>query len=420
MERNLIFRNLLFVLFLLSKFAYSDFYGFHPNSRLYLGGGYDKFSPTEAFVRCLKSDGVESVSRGKAVTSSFEITGVRSSREFHKKLGFSSFLEGSFLFTDIEASVSFDSETNFSENSVNWLVLLKADYGSFLPKNPRLSDELLKLPVFALRERCGSEFVIEEKRSIMVFALLSMKNIKESQRKSLEAKLSVLSEGFIFDASFEASYKDFMSKSRSMGEISIKLFSYGGKGLSEFKDLLDLNSFMNYKKILGTFNSYIGNMEASDAAPTLYVTTGLDNFVPGPFEKVSFQKGILVNLYYRYQALIKNLNSVSHFLENTPLDNSDYDFYSKERRKIQKILSKVEKKAESCFNKDKQELCSLVEDELDYNNQALSKKITCEKARQKALNLGKIEDDFYKISKKRGFYPIFRGDKILSWKPCQV
>lgn len=407
----------------LSNILFGDFYGFHPKSRLYLGGGYDKFNPSKAFLRCLKYDGIESISQNKAVTSSFEITGVSSAHEFHQKIGFSSFLEGSYLFTKGEASVSYDFEENFSQNSLTWLVMLKADYGNFVLKNPRLDPKSLTLPTKFLMSRCGRELVTEEKRSIMVFSLLSLKDIKQSQKKKLEAKLSILSKGPMFDVSFTSAYKDFMSKASSMGEISMKIFSHGGKGLSEFKNLLNLKAFMSYHKILETFNAYIKSMDAHAAAPIFYMTSDLESFVERKISLPLFRRQTLLEIYFRYQSLSSKVYKINSLLDSFELSSEEFDYYERIRRKAYASLNHLKKSAQNCFDLTRQEGCFYPEEEVDPVTSKNLRDLRCEKLRLKALDFSLIEKDFYQMAKRRNFYPMFdntlRPHKILAWKACK-
>ena len=415
----MICRSFLFSL-LLSSNSFADFYGFHPNSRLYLGGGYDKLSPGKAFVPCLEYDGVKSISGNRPVTSSIEITGIKSSREFHQKVGFSSFLEGSYLFTEGEASVSYNFEKNFSENSFNWLVILKADYGNFILERARLSDQFKHLDVEWLVERCGREFVIEEKRSIMVFALLSMKNIEENQRKELEAKLSVASRGLVFDVSFGAAYKNFMSKASSLGEISIKLYSYGGGGLSDFKDLLGLEAFMNYRTVLSTFKSVISKMRAEDASPSVYMTTGLESFSKHRVSQFGFQKVVLIDLYYSYQNLISDLEEMKFLIKELKVTGEDSRDFSGDREMAYKTLSKIEERAKACFDKDNKTLCRHLDPELNFSLKSRVRWLICEKKRQKSLMDGIINQEFYDLAKRRDLIPTVENGKLQGWLSCRM
>ena len=408
---------LTFVYFV-SSLAFSNQYKFHPKSRLHIGGGYNPFKPGEAYPRCLEHEGVEPVSSGNMVTSSLEITGVNSSRDFYQKTGFSSALEASSFFYSGEASFSFDLEKELSENSVSWLVVLRADYGDFILKNPRLKTELIGLSPDKIANKCGSEFVLEEKRSVMVYTLLSLKSLKSREKREISSHLkAVASTGFL-DASFEANYKDFMQKAQSMGHLSIKIYTRGGGGIGEFKDLLDLNAFMNHKMILNTFQNYLTQLNYHDAVPHLHVTAGLDKFIPDAISEAGFRKGVLTNLYYRYQILMTKVNKLSHLIDSGSLSFEDSLFYQEERRKVHHVLDRIKEAALNCFKKNDQGKCSFKSVDYDYESPKVSQMIRCESLRDEALQMKLIDWDFYEMARRRNFSPVFSGKKIREWKPC--
>lgn len=400
--------------------SFSQYYGFHPSSRLYLGAGYDALMPTKAFLNCLTFDGVRSTSGNRPLSSVLEITGINSSRELHEKVGFSSFLEGSYLFMEGKASMSYDFEKDFSGSSFNWLVVLRADYGSYVLENPRIIPEFLDLEPALFEERCGNEFVIEEKRSVMVFAVMSLKNVNESEKKDLQAKLSFAAGGAGFDVSFGAAYKNFMSKASALGEISIKINSYGGKGLSSFKDLLHLESFMDYQRVLNTFSQYVENMDAEDAFPSLSITTGVESFRRASESPFRFKKSVLVDLYYSYQFLSRYLKNVHDLLNSLDLSPEEFESYYREKERVFTYLYELEERAKSCFDSDSQEACTYKADTRELDFRKLMSHLSCEEVRQRALKEEKINEDFYFMSKRRNFIPIFKNNQVSFWKECPL
>ena len=398
--------------------AFSNQYRFHPKSRLHIGGGNDPFKPGEAYPSCLEHDGIEAVSTGNMFTSSLEITGISSSRDFYQKTGFSSSLEASSFFYSGEVSFSFDFEKELSEKSVSWLVVLRADYGDFFLKNPRLKSELIGLTPKQIANKCGTEFVLEEKRSVMVYTLLSLKNLKIREKREILAHLNIVSNAGFLDGSFEASYKDFMQKAQSMGQVSIKIYTRGGGGIVKFKSLLDLNTFMNHKAILNTFQTYLNQINYHHAVPHLYTTAGLAKFIPDSFSPVGFKKATLTNLYYRYRKLITKISKLDNLIDSGVSSFEDSLFYQGERSKIHHVLERIKDAASSCFRKDDQGKCSFNAIDYEYENPKVSQIIHCEAMRDKALKNKLIGLDFYEMARERNFIPVFKGSQICRWKPC--
>lgn len=377
----------------------------HPTSRLYLGSGFNPFDPEKAQLGCLEWDGINSSSLNRLQRSSIEISGVSSMSELHSKIGFSAYFEGRLFFTKLAASVNYNSEYDFAQSSLNWLVSLNMDYGTYSLNNPRLKKEFSHMSSSEIRRRCGHEFVVEEKKGVQVFALLSVKNVEEKQKKELETKLSIISRGFFYDASFEASYKDFMSKARSLGEISIKIFAQGGKGIREFDSLLRVDKFMDFSHILESFNGYIKSTSASDAVPLLYATSSLENFLEGASSPVfSLNENILSGLYYRYLEMQKISKKAKEALNQLSFNKAEYEksFFTLEAYKIE-----LRERAQNCLDESKIQGCILEGRESVTQSENTLKQILCESFRQEALKKKAIDELSYRMMKRRDIYPEF-------------
>jgi hypothetical protein len=398
---NIFFRCMIF---LCSSVLFAEMHYPHPTSRFYLGSGFNPFDPDKAQLRCLEWDGIASSSGDRLQRSSIEISGVSSMRELHSKIGFSAYFEGRLFFTKLAASVAYNSEYDFAESNLNWLVSLNMDYGTYSLSNPRLKKEFSQMTPIEIRRRCGHEFVVEEKRGVQVFALLSVKNVEEKQKKELETKLSIISRGFFYDASFEASYKDFMSKARSLGEISIKIFAQGGKGIREFESLLRVDQFMDFSRILESFNGYIKSTNSSEAVPLLYATSSLGNFLEGDFPIPRLNKDILSGLYYRYLEMQKISKRAKQALSQLSFNKEEYEksFFTLEAYK-----EELRERGENCLDESKIEGCFLGDREPFTQSENTLRQILCESFRQQALKKKALDEMSYRMMKRRDLYPDF-------------
>ncbi len=88
-------------------------YEYHPNTRLYMGGGYNPFKPTEGFFDCIEHDGEKAVDSNGAVSTLVRIEQVKTRQEFYQKIDFSASIAGSFMFILIAS----DSEDSFERYS---------------------------------------------------------------------------------------------------------------------------------------------------------------------------------------------------------------------------------------------------------------------------------------------------------------
>ena len=271
--------------------AFADLYGFHPKSRLYLGAGVDKFQPHKAFLDCVSFDPLEILNGKPIINTSLEVTGVKSAYDFYQKIGFSSFLEGSYLFMQGESSVNYNFEEAFSENNLTWLVLLKAEYGARRLKNFKLKPEFQSLSQKDLLRKCGREIVVEEKRSIMLFVLVTLKNLTHSQKEELSAKLSFGATGSLGKVNFSAEYKKFLQQALSLGQVGVKIYSHGNFPLSPLKNILAVDLLTNHDNLLGLFEQYLQGIDANASAPRSFVTTDIGLLANESFDHPLLKEG---------------------------------------------------------------------------------------------------------------------------------
>ena len=414
------FFSLFFGFYSITLFA--DLYSFHPKSRLSLGGGFDKFQPNRAFLKCLDYDEPSEPLENKALlNTSLEITGVSSVKEFHKKIGFSTFLEGSYLFAEGSASASYDLEETFSEKNLTWLVLLKADFGYNSLNNPRLKEEYKSLSHEDLINKCGREIVIEEKRSIVFFSLLTLKDLSHSQKESLSAKLSLLAKGASYKAEFGADYKKFIEKAYSLGQVSVKVFSHGNLPLEPLKNILGVDLFADHNTLLGLFKEYLQGVDSTSAVPSSYITTDIGVFSDKSFSQPSFKKKILIKLYQLYQNLEASLARIKSYYRKGRLGES---FFLGLGEEINLKLDKLEHRAQNCFDLSKQESCqNLGLESYDFSLSGLRNKI-CAKLRKKALDDELVDFEYYKIAEDHNLAPFLKrssaaAEKSVTWAPCR-
>lgn len=100
--------SLVFTTVLIHAPTNAEVYRYHPNSRLYIGGGFNPFEPNQGTLRCIIHDGIEQVdtSDDAAVHTEAIIKMVKSRKELYDEVGFSASIGGGFLFVSGEGSVS--------------------------------------------------------------------------------------------------------------------------------------------------------------------------------------------------------------------------------------------------------------------------------------------------------------------------
>jgi hypothetical protein len=283
--------------------AYGAVYNYHPNSTIYLGGGYNPFQPTQAFQECLEWDSIKSIDSdtGKtAIDTTAIIQTVKSKSDFYSLIDFSSQIQGGYGFFSGEGSVNLVDEYAFHDDSMTWIVLFKTDYGRFRIQNERLKARYNSETPEDLVRKCGSEVATTQRLGVLAYAVLTVKNLSQSKRREFEAKLNVSASGGLWNVDMQNEYKSVLKSSMAATDFSVRLRAIGGAGVVDLSGLLgssnDQDPFVKYEQIPDVLSHYIKGLTVEGAAPLSYITTDLSAYqsdIPGDrstFKSVQFEK----------------------------------------------------------------------------------------------------------------------------------
>ena len=417
-------RPFTWIFFFVVQTLYAEMYFYHPHSRLYLGGGYNPYTPTKGYLRCIEYDSIKSINSPAAISTRVDMSRIQSLSELHRKINFSSFLEGGYLFTKGQTSLEFDRSSIFSSNSLSWLIIFQSNYGLFTLKNPRLSSRYLKLSEGELLERCGSEIITEEKRSILLYAILTLHNLSSSKKEQLKTQFNMDISSFGLSASFQSKFNSFIDAATAMNHLSLNIFTLGGKGLTDMADLLDQTHHLDYKHILHKMHQYLKQLTRDYAVPTYFVSTSLHAFSHELKEKIPiFKRKTLTRLYHQYNQLAITRKKLKQLLTHErTYPKAIYQHLTNSLLFYDQTLNEVQQIASHCFDINQQAKClapMIKEPQIHWPQSEPS--LTCEAKRKLALNKKLISKEFYHMAVRRHFVPIFSSHKpfiIDKWIPC--
>lgn len=403
-------------------------YAYHPEARLYLRGGFNPFTPDRAYIGCIDDDGEEQVETEGAVGSDVGISLVTSREDLYQKINFSASLSGSYTFYKASGSVRYEDEQAFHSDSLTWVVFFKSNYGHFVLKNPRLKKSMERASADQLYETCGPEIVTERKKGVMLFALLTVRNLSQSRRTEFEAKLSGSASGAIWSASMDMQYKKILRSAMASSDISIRIHALGGRGVTDLTDILKSTNdspFVAYEKMPGMLENYLKQMTKANAAPTQYVTTHLKSFanrLPLKFDNFkSGQVGTLFNKYLGASTIVARIDQILMSSEDS------FDMTAEDRTRLAEARSKYEDNmnmifasAQKCFDVTGQ--CSIPRT-TDVTFRWPSPRMSnsqCEDLRRYVRERGLINDEIYEMARRRNFAPILEPGtgKLEGWQSC--
>lgn len=407
-------------------------YNYHPSSPMYIGGGFDPFRPTNGFQECLVWDSIEAVdSRDgeSAVDTSVLIETVRKKKDFYNKIEFSAQIQGSYGFLSGEGSVDMVDEYAFHSDSMTWVIVFKSDFGKFRLKNESLKGNLSTASPEDVIHRCGREVTVAQRLGVLVYAVITVKNLTESKRKEFEANLNVKSRGAIWSASMDTSYKKILRSALSASDFSVRVRAIGGGGIKDLSDLLGDESsddpFIVYNQIPSVMNEYINKLGADTAIPIQYTTADIDIYLSDkPTNKHSFDAIQFSKIFTSYERFSSYVNRIEDILYGH--SSIYYDLSDQQRDDLfdtmtshTKLRDQYYEAGLKCF--DKTQKCTApqqVSERPHWPN--MSYQIACEANRRSALEQEIVPLAFYEMAKRRELGFIIENGKMVGQQKCEI
>lgn len=422
--------------------AQSYYYKFNPESRLYLGGGFNPYKSDQGFLKCLEftDDDVKPVtnSNGSAEETRVKMKSVTSYQDLMQNINFSVSANAKGMFFKAGGGFKMSSDRAFHSDSFTWIVSFKSNYGRYAITRYKLAKEFQNLSDTELVDRCGSQVVLEETRGVELHAVFTLHNVTEKTKNSLNQNLSGSLSGGVWGGKMSQSFNQLIDSSRGMGALSFELIAVGGPGVTALKDLLNAEAtsektFVDYKKIPKILNDYVNRLSARDAIPTSFTTAPIhivkslkerryDNFQSYKIESLyallletDSTKRRLEDLLYeqKYASLRKGLSADAIGGLKSALDQQTENLNS--------VMSIVEK----CFLPEaKPEDCKIPL----LNRTAIDWPVTdfsrCQAERDLARRLNLIPDDLMPMVESRNLVPIIEStspgvSELVGFRSCE-
>lgn len=419
---------------LLATPAVASTYAYHPNSPIYLGGGYDPFRPTDGLQQCLEWDRVvpiDSTDGTRAIDTRALVQTVKSRRDFYDLIDFSTQIQGGYGIFSGDASVNLIDEYAFHEDSLTWIVLFRTDYGRFRLQNERLKTQFSTIDIENLTRRCGTEVVTTQRLGVMVYAVLTVRNVNESKRRDFEAKLNVSLKGALWSSEMDSEYKRILRSALAATDFSVRIRAIGGGGVVDLSSLIGggsgADTFVQYEQIPSVIRRYVENLNVQSAAPIQYVTNPLADYrddiprSPNAFQSVQFEK--LYTSYERFASVVNRLEDLLYGSAAT-----DYDLSHDEISALEHNLTSHKKardalysaglacfqRSSSCLEPETRERLIVVWPRPRKYTEA------CERNRRFAYNTGLVPEEYYQMAKSRDLVFLLDNGEVVGLERCEL
>jgi hypothetical protein len=339
------------VLLLAPGVAFASTYEYYPQGAMTLGSSFNPLYPNRAYPSCLTfTADAGSIDHG-APSTQFSASEIKSRQELYHELHIDANLSASGFFGSGSASFSLDEKYQFEQDDDYFVLKAFSDYGRFSIKDARLNAEALDLvgdPV-AFRNRCGTEYVQQERRSAQLVAVYSFQHLSDYQEKRITAALS----GSIAGISLGGHYDERNKSSDEQVHFSVDVYAIGGGGIQL---LSSISTTTDLTKLRSVLESYIAKLGPEQAAPMEFVTGSWESFgVDVPLEPMELRNAVLPELYFSYRENELNFHRLGDVIRNASRPNSkiaqpDLAAYQNDYLQISLVMKEILDTAQACLN----------------------------------------------------------------------
>ena len=388
------------VFLILCSLSFADSYTYHPSNTLYLGAGFDPAYPERAFQSCLQFDGRSNVDGKGAIKTEYSLSLVKSKKELFDRLSISASLSARGLFWGANAGVDYFSEHRFHSDSITWMLTGKSEYGRYIIQNPKLTahaEKLLKEDEHdSFAKQCGTEFIKQERRSVLIAAVFSMENVSSEDIKRLETHFSASYSAGFFEASAQMRYSRFIAEASRINRINMSIYAIGGSGIIELSHLvLHPDDLGEVQKVI---EHYMKGLDESRAVPCEYLSGSMAAFgwqgvTPAD---VFRRERVLADLYYRYEETQSTYQRLGSILSNrdslayNKLSNTQWQTYQNQYNQHATYLTTLMQSADACY--ESFATCKLPGNHLERVIWPVNFLSECEQTRIRAHQAGLVSD----------------------------
>ena len=203
---------------------------------------------------------------------------IKSKYDYFRELNIEASVSGSYGAFSGSASFSYHSLEDIDENSVSWAITARSSYGSFSASHPEISPEYQKLKPFSLIQAYGPEYISEVDRGVLASVLYTFHSRSERFESELRAALSANFGGPGAGIGGGGSMSEMVKEASKYGTISIQVFTIGGKGTTELKNLVSQDP-SDLPKVRDTLAKYVETEKITRSTVLGFRTTALGKLI---------------------------------------------------------------------------------------------------------------------------------------------
>ena len=155
-----------------------------------------------------------------------------------------------------------------------------------------------------MRTVCGSEIVTEDTRGMLVYALMTLKNLSAEKKEFLQNKWNIKVGNLLGSSSLRFEYKNFLQIATAVSSLKIRMFALGGGGMKDISHLINDKIGFAYSHIPLALKDYISSATAKNSVPWKFHSVPIQAFLKSDYDKIEkIKRRQISEIYHRYMTL---------------------------------------------------------------------------------------------------------------------
>lgn len=309
-------------------------YSYHPDSTFAVGKGVNPDSPLKEHLRCIQHTDTLALDNQGAVTTKFYMQMVKTKKELLKTLSLSATLSAHHKFSKLgaklEAGTNFEKTLEVKRDQIVIVLKAEADYGRHEYSDYVLKEQFQNMLLENSHEdfikRCGTHFVVRERRKAMVAAIFKISNLSKKAKRKLNIQVGGGIEYGLGGVDAKTTFDLAMDMAREEGKVNVKFFALGGKGIGALNTMAASQDFISVSTAMG---NYMESVDPSTAPAVKYYLAPMELFglnAPVPNED---KDAVLNDLYFEYNSIEETTNKLKEELDtNLSLPSEAKKYYT--------------------------------------------------------------------------------------------
>ncbi len=329
-------------------------YDYYPRSSISIGAGFRPLNPTTPPPPCLVVSDQTVTTDDSVGPFNMDVKLVHDRSQMYELLHWDAHLAARSLAATGKVDATFDRETTVEAEDIVWVLYAYQEFGTkSIDPNLKPKYEGLKHNGALLVRTCGPDYVSSLRRAVQVAAVFTLHTGSQQTKQTLELHFSGSASFSAGSVDFSAGYKNFLMEAAQHGNIEVKVFGFGGGGVSKLSDIVTKGD--NFDAVRTTLATYISNeMVAAKAFPIGFTTGYFGDLADPPVsESPVGEPPALLSVYGEYGRTLGRITRIEEILSGRDgaygfVSDQQVQYLREQANRLAANLSALEHQATTC------------------------------------------------------------------------